>query len=165
MRLVVPERWMIRWSCASTGSISGSVAAAVTILSAKVLSLPVAVAVAGRVARGPPRGVVLCDRLLVDAGDRDGLLGVGAVVGGEGRLHPRHVVLLGEVQLRDLLQAAGRALLHAYQAALAVLGADRVVPVLARVPHHADVRADDVAVVAAVADPAAHAPVRLGHRQ
>src|SRR6266545_4632002 len=105
MRLVVPERWMIRWSCASTGSISGSVAAAVTILSAKVLSLPVAVAVAGRVARGPPRGVVLCDRLLVDAGDRDGLLGVGAVVG-----------------------------------------------------------ADDVAVVAAVADPAAHAPVRLGHR-
>src|SRR6266511_1015541 len=128
MRLVAPERWMIRWSCASRGSISGSVAAAVTILSAKVLSLPVG----GRGARcPPPRVVILGDRLLVDASDRDGLLGMGAVVGGECRLHPHHVVLLlGEVQLRDLLQAAGRALLHAHQAALAVLGANRVVPVL-----------------------------------
>src|SRR5215218_5632135 len=138
MRLVVPERWMIRWSCASRGSISGSVAAAVTMLSAKVLSLPVAAG--GRAVRGPaPGGVIFGDRLLVDAGDRDRLLGVGAVVGREGRLHPLHVVLVGEVQLRDLLQAAGGALLHAHQAALAVPGADRVVPVLARVPHHADV--------------------------
>src|SRR6185369_10154413 len=61
-------------------------------------------------------------------------------------------------------QRAGGALLHADQAALAVVGADGVGPVLPRVPHHADIGAHDVAVVAAVADAAGHAAVRLGDR-
>ncbi len=37
-------------------------------------------------------------------------------------------------------------------------------PVLPRIAHHADIGAHDVAVVAAVADAAGHAPIRLGDR-
>src|SRR5262249_28680639 len=69
-----------------------------------------------------------------------------------------------EVQFRHLLQAAGRALLDADQTALAVGGPDRVAPVLPGIAQHAHVRADDVAVVAPVADPAAHAAVGFGDR-
>src|ERR1700733_10248555 len=110
------------------------------------------------------RCVVLGDRFFDQLPGERRLLGVCAVVGREGRLHPGHRVRLVEIHLGHLFQAAGRALLHADQAALAVGGADRVVAVLPGVAHDADVRADDVAVVAAVADAAAHAAVRLGHR-
>ena len=109
-------------------------------------------------------GVVLGDGLLDELLGERGLLGVRAVVGRERGLHPDHVGRVAEVHFRHLLQAAGRAFLDADQAALAVGGADRVAPVLPGVAQHAHVRADDVAVVAAVADAAGHAAVRLGDR-
>src|SRR4029077_4441726 len=108
-------------------------------------------------------GVVLGDRFLDQLAGERRLLGVGPVVGRERRLHPGDVGRVVEVHFRDLLQAAGRAFLHADEASLAVGGADRVVPVLADVAHDAHVGADDVAVVAAVADPAAHTGGRLRH--
>src|SRR5215469_4667414 len=116
-------------------------------------------------ARGGVRGVVLGDGLLDELLGEGRLLGVRPLVGRERGLHPHHVRWVVEVQLRYLLQAAGGALLDTDEAALAVGGADRVVAVLPRVAQHAHVRADDVAVVAAVADPAAHAPVGFGDRR
>src|SRR5215469_11421061 len=120
-----------------------------------------ALAVPGGCAAG---SVVFGDGFLDELAGERRLLGVGPVVGRERRLHPGDIGGVVEVHFRHLLQAAGRALLHAHEASLAVRGADRVVPVLPGVAHDAHVRADDVAVVAAVADPAAHAAVGLRDR-
>src|SRR5256886_10101842 len=109
-------------------------------------------------------GVILGDGFLDELPGERRLLGVRPVVWRERRLHPGHVGRVVEIHFRDLLQAAGRALLHADEPPLAVGGADCVVPVLPRVAQDAHARADDVAVVAAVAHAAAHAPVGLGDR-
>src|SRR4029077_18601865 len=109
-------------------------------------------------------GVVLGDGFLDQLAGERRLLGVGPVVGRERRLHPGDVGRVVEVHFRDLLQAAGGAFLDADEASLAVGGADRVVAGLADVAHDAHVGADDVAVVAAVADAAAHAAVGLRDR-
>src|SRR5215472_18832726 len=101
------------------------------------------------------RRVVLGDGLLDELLGERRLLGVRALVRGERGLHPDHAGRVVEVQFRRLFQAAGRAFLHADQAALTVGRAYRVAPVLPGVAHYAHVRADEVAVVAPVADPAA----------
>src|SRR5580658_7898191 len=108
--------------------------------------------------------VVVSYRILDKLPGERGLLGVRAVIRRERGFHAYHRVRFVEIHFRHLFQAAGGTFLDTDQAALAVVRPDGVRAIFPGVAQHADIRAHDVTVVAAVTDSAGHAAVGLRDR-